>query len=123
MIVFLATCPLLVVLALAFILRPLRHPDNAGPASSETEANLAVYRRQLSELESDLRDRMVTAEQFLQDREELEARLIDDLPTESRQAGDGSALGTSRLVYLLACGLPVAAVLLYLALGAPASLL
>jgi cytochrome c-type biogenesis protein CcmH len=123
-IVFLATCALLVVLALAFILPPLRHPDRAAPASSESEAeaNLAVYRRQLSELESELRDRMVTTEQFLQGREELEARLIDDLPKESRQARDGSGPGSSTLMYLLACGLPVVAVLLYLALGAPASL-
>jgi cytochrome c-type biogenesis protein CcmH len=121
-IVFLAFGALLVVLALAFILPPLRHPDRVGPASSETEANLAVYRRQLSELKSDLRDRIITAEQFVRDREELEARLIGDLPEESRQVGDGSAPGSDALVYLLAGGLPVVAVLLYLALGAPASL-
>jgi cytochrome c-type biogenesis protein CcmH len=83
-IVFPVICALLIVLALAFILPPLRHPDRIAAASTTTEANVAVYRRQLAEMESDLRHRIITNEQFLRDREELEQRLIVDLPKDSR---------------------------------------
>jgi cytochrome c-type biogenesis protein CcmH len=84
MIVFPVICALLIVLALVFILPPLRHPDRIAAASTTTEANVAVYRRQLAEMESDLRYRIITNEQFLRDREELEQRLIVDLPKDSR---------------------------------------
>jgi cytochrome c-type biogenesis protein CcmH len=116
-------CSLLIVLALAFILPPLRHPHRIA-ATSTTEANVAVYRGQLAELESDLRDRIITNEQFDGDREELETRMIVDLPEESRASRKARrAHGSDMLIYALAVGVPLTAVLLYLALGTPPSLL
>lgn len=53
------------------------HPERIGGATMD--ANLAVYRRQLAEMEADLRDGIITNEQFLCDREELEQRVIVDL--------------------------------------------
>jgi len=123
MIVFGLICSLLIVLALAFILPPLRHPDRIAAASTAIEANVAVYRGQLAEIESDLRHRIITKEQFARDREELEERLIVDLHNESRASGkEGPALGPDVLIYGLAVGVPLTAVLLYLALGTPPSL-
>lgn len=120
MILFSVICGLLIVLALAFILPPLRHPDRIAAASTTTEANVAIYRRQLSEMESDLRDGTITNEQFVRDREELEQRLIVDLPKDSRASRkEQSAFSSAMLVYVLAVGLPVTAILLYLALGTP----
>ena len=89
-------------------------------ASSASEANVAVYRRQLVELESDLRHQTITNEQFLQDREEIEQRLVVDLAKQPRGSRKETAGFSSRmLVYTLAIGLPSAAIVLYLALGTP----
>jgi cytochrome c-type biogenesis protein CcmH len=121
-IAFSVICALLIVLALAFILRPLRHPGRMV-AGGMAEANVAVYRRQLVEMQSDLRNRIITNEQFERDREELEQRLTLDLPRHSRaDRGETPASGPGMLVYALAVGLPLAAMLLYLSLGAPSSL-
>lgn len=124
MIVFPVICALLIALALASILPPLRHPDRIATTSTTTEANVAVYRGELAEMESDLRHRIMTNEQFVLDREELEKRLIVDLPKESRASRkEGPAPGSDILIYGLAVGVPLTAILLYLALGTPLSLL
>ena len=122
MIVFAMICALLIVLALVFIVTPLRHPDRMGSARTVTEANVAVYRRQFAEMQSALRQQLITNEEFLQDREELERRLIVDLPHESharrspRQEG-----GSGVLIAALVTGVPLSAILLYLLLGTPSS--
>lgn len=124
MIVFGVICSLLIVLALASILPPLRHPDRIAATSTRTEANVAVYRGQLAEIESDLRHRIITTEQFVLDREELEKRLIVDVPKESHASRkERPALGSDMLIYGLAVGVPLTAILLYLALGTTPSLL
>ena len=118
MIVFSVICALLTLLALAFILPPLRHPDRVPAASTIAEANMAVFRRQLAEMESELRHQTITNDQFLNDREELEQRVIAELPKESRAIRkERPAFRSDMLIYGLAVGLPLTAVLLYLALG------
>jgi cytochrome c-type biogenesis protein CcmH len=73
--------------------RPLSASDRArarrllqARRKEEKDANVAVYRRQLDDMESDLRQGLITNEQFLEDREELEQRLILDLPRDSLAA-------------------------------------
>ena len=120
MIVFSVICALLILLALAFILPPLRHPGRLTPASTIAEAHVAVFRCQLAELESDLRDQIIANEQFLSEREELEQRVIAELPKESRAIREERpAFRSKMLMYGLVVGLPLTAVLLYLALGTP----
>ena len=84
MIVFSVICALLILMGLGFILPPLRHPNRLRTVKTVAEANAAVYRRQVTELESDLRHGLITRAQFERDREELEARAVVDLPKESR---------------------------------------
>lgn len=119
MILFWLICAGLVAIALAFVLPPLleRAPKDSGEDESK-EANLDVYRDQLSELDADLRNGIVSPEQFQQDREEIERRLLDDLATvdegsknETKRAAD------RRPVYAIALGIPVIAVALYLVVG------
>ena len=114
---FTAICAALVVLALGTVLPPLLRPDPILAGHSASSANLAVYRRQLAELESDLRAGIIARDQFMLDRDELEQRLAVDLGYESFVIGkERPALG---LVGVLAVGLPLSAIALYLALGAP----
>ena len=123
MIVFSIICALLILLALAFLVSPLRHPGRFTAASTIAEANVAVFRRQLSEMESDLRRQTITSEQFLSDREELERRVIAELPKESRAIRkERPDSKFDMLIYGLAVGLPLTALLLYLTLGTPSLL-
>ena len=55
MIVFSVICALLILVGLGFILPPLRLPNRLTALKSMAEANAAVYRRHITELESDLR--------------------------------------------------------------------
>ena len=124
MIVFSVICALLILVGLGFILPPLRHPNRLTPVKTMAEANAAVYRRQVTELESDLRYGLTTSAQFERDREELEARAVVDLPKESRAIkNEQRTVGSGTLVFCLVTGLPLAAIILYLALGAPAAIL
>jgi cytochrome c-type biogenesis protein CcmH len=118
--VFWVICGLLIALALAFVLPPLRHRDRVAGAITTTDASVAVYRRQLAEMESDRRHGLVTNEQFVEDREELEQRLAVDLRDDSLRAATPSSDPEAGAIYhWLALVLPLTAILFYLLLGTP----
>jgi len=88
MMLFWLICAVLVAIALAFVLPTLLQPVAGGETgktgdtdNGKTEANLDVYRDQLSELEADLRNGLISSEQYQQDREGIERRLLEDVPT------------------------------------------
>ena len=81
MILFWVICAVLILIALAFVLPPALQQSEEADVKSDDErkqANIAVYRDQLSELEADLRNGIVAEEQYAQDREEIERRLLED---------------------------------------------
>ena len=81
MMLFWLSCAALVAVALAFVLPPLLQQVAAGAADrGKTEANLDVYRDQLSELEADLRNGLTSPEQYQEDRDGIERRLLEDVP-------------------------------------------
>jgi len=119
MILFWLLCAGMVAIALAFVLPPLleRAPKNA--ADGKKEANLEIYRDQLSELEADLRNGIISPEQYQQDRDEIERRLLDDvaLADELTQTKTKSMASGRGPAYAVTLGVPVIAVALYLLLG------
>jgi cytochrome c-type biogenesis protein CcmH len=120
MILFWLICAGLVAIALAFVLPPLLQgaTKDAG-ADEKKEANLEIYRDQLSELEADLRNGIIGPEQYQQDRDEIERRLLDDISTADELSQTKTKQVASRRgpVYAIALGIPVIAVSLYLLLG------
>jgi cytochrome c-type biogenesis protein CcmH len=119
MIVFGLLCAGLIIVALLFILPPLMQPEVKDHSAEVRAANLAVFRDQLRELESDLSNGIIGKEQYEQDREEIERRLLADV-SEEKQATKPlkkSSLSSRQLAYLLAIAMPIAAVLLYLKVG------
>jgi cytochrome c-type biogenesis protein CcmH len=124
MIVFWLVCAVFVAIALAFVLPPLLQASGKkADTTGEKEANIAVYRDQISELEADLANGIVSREQYRQDREEIERRLLDDVdssgdalskPPQAAREGRGA-------VYTVALGLPILAVALYLRIGNPSA--
>jgi len=122
-ILFWVICALLIVIALAFVLPPLlQRSDEAEIVSDEErkQANIAVYRDQLSELEADLRNGIIAEEQYTQDREEIERRLLEDTATTRSKTTRGVPAVTGRsTAYLLGIGLPLIAIVFYMKVGDP----
>lgn len=116
--VFWLVCAVMILVALAFVLQPLWQGDDQSNAGEVREANVAVYRDQLRELESELHNGMVSKEQYDQDREEIERRLLQDLSADPG-AGKQSkpALTDRNLAYVLGLALPLVAVVFYLPLA------
>jgi cytochrome c-type biogenesis protein CcmH len=120
MMVFWLICGVFVAIALAFVLPPLLQvAHNETDEPDKEEANIDVYRDQLSELQADLNNGIVSSEQYRQDRDEIEARLLADvsaaekpLPLKSKTAA--SARGPA---YAIALALPVVATALYFLVG------
>ena len=118
MILFWIICALLAVIALAFIL-PTLLEGGKNTADGEDEANIEVYRDQISELEADVRNGIVAPEQYQVEREELDRRLLSDVshtnaPLKKSPKQTTAARG---ILYAVALGIPVAAVLIYLQIG------
>ena len=115
MTLFWVICAAFILFALAFILPPILQRSDESERESEDErrnANIAVYRDQLAELEADLRNGIISQEQYAQDREEIERRLLDDTSAVKTKPKTVSASARST-AYAIALGLPVAAIVFY----------
>jgi cytochrome c-type biogenesis protein CcmH len=121
-ILFWVICALLIVIALAFVLPPfLQRSDDSNVASDEgrKQANIAVYRDQLSELEADRRNGIIAEEQYAQDREEIERRLLEDTTTIRSKKSAAAPISARSTAYLLGLGLPLVAIVFYMKVGEP----
>ena len=119
MTLFVVLGALLVAAALLFIVPPLARRVSRAGASPEA-VNVAVYRDQLREIESDVRSGTLAPDQHDRARAEIEARLAADLAkSETRTEGSGSAWGAA---LALGLALPVCALAIYLTVGTPAAL-
>jgi cytochrome c-type biogenesis protein CcmH len=95
-ILFWVICAAMILIALLFVLPPvLQHSEESALKAEEArkQANIAVYRDQLTELKADLRNGLVSEEHYAQDREEIERRLLEDtMRTENTAAVAPSVL-------------------------------
>lgn len=113
---------LLALGALLFVLPPLLGKDGArGRPLSRDEANLAVLRDQLRELEVDLARGGIGPQQYELARGELEVRVLEDV---GGAVAPGEAPRPAARAAPLAVGLavPVLALALYFAVGNPQAL-
>jgi cytochrome c-type biogenesis protein CcmH len=120
-ILFWIICAGFILLALGFILPPLLQHSEESDRETEEErkqANIAVYRDQLSELQADLQNGIVSEEQYAQDREEIERRLLEDTAGSKSKDKPSPAHASARsTAYALGIGLPLVAVIFYLNVG------
>lgn len=112
---------LFVVLALAFILPPLLRKKTAASQPGRRDINIAVYREQMKEMETERGNGLLPEEQFQTARQELETRLAEDALV-AEAASPPVSTGNRKLGFFLAAVLPIAAFGLYAWLGNPASL-
>jgi len=131
MMLFWFVCAVLIVIAFAFVLPTALQRNDKAPSTIADErkvANIAVYRGQLSELETDLQNGITSQEQYAQDRDEIERRLLEDTSTATATpaAAPRNRVKASRpdrtTAYAIAFALPLAAVVFYLQVGNPQSI-
>lgn len=116
MIAFVVIAAVMVAAALAWILVPLLR-GAAGTGVAREASNVAILRDQLLELEADLGTGVVQREQYEQARRELESRVLEE---SKAQAGSSASVPSSASAWtaaIVAGSLPLAALLIYVALG------
>ena len=121
MILFWVICSVMVLIAFAFVLPPLLATSKEKPREESAEANVSVYRDQLSELEADLRNGIIAQDQYQQDRDSIERRMLEDVSAvnESATTNPPAAAADRRPAYAVAVAIPVIAIALYLQIGNP----
>ncbi|HSU77744.1 MAG TPA: c-type cytochrome biogenesis protein CcmI [Burkholderiales bacterium] len=118
MIVFWLIAAALAAAALLAVLRPLLGRRGGGTLSRR-EANIAIYRDELRELDADLAAGTLARADYERSRLELEARLLEDVAADEPAPHPGGR----RAALAVGIALPVVALLAYLAAGSPAALL
>jgi cytochrome c-type biogenesis protein CcmH len=122
MILFWLICVLLIVIALAFVLPPLLQSENEAEKTTSDldrkQANIAIYRDQLDELKDELQNGLVSEQQYEEDSEEIQRRLLDDVYT-SQKPSSTQNIKDKRPAYIVAAALPLIAVVFYLQVGTP----
>jgi cytochrome c-type biogenesis protein CcmH len=123
MIFFWLLCALFIVIAFAFILPPLLQTTATANDATTSEGNVLVYRDQIDELDADLRNGIVSEEQYQLDRKEIEARLLEDVtPADTTRKVAPKQSPARTVIYSVALGFPIAAVLIYLQIGNQAAI-
>lgn len=112
---FLIAAAILVAVTLLLLLPPLLKQRASGTEASRNAINAGIYRDQLAELERDFASGSLNQADYEEGRRELQRRLLED-------AGGEGAAGVRpqparRSALLIGLALPIAAALLYFALG------
>lgn len=114
-----------IVTALLFIVPTLIRNRDIQQANLEHDAvNITVYRDQLTELENDLRNDILTQEQYDKSKQELQQRMLQDIPDKEKHSISKTKKAHNIAISIfISLTLPLAAVSLYLAVGETRGLL
>lgn len=120
MLTFWIIAALFILLALWFVLPPLLQKTGINQGDDMRAANVLIYRDQFQEMESDLKNGLMSEEQYQQDKEELERRLLEDVKV--TDSGSSPSPATRRFAYGVATTIPVGVIAFYLTVGNPRAL-
>ena len=104
--------------ALAYVLRPLIRRAR-GQVVKRSDANVAIYKDQLRELDAELAAGTLTPEDHSRARLELEARLLEDVPAVEVER---ASAGGRRAALVVGIAVPILAVAIYFVTGTPRAL-
>lgn len=111
-------CALLLVIALLFVVLPLWRSTVQTKLVQRDAANLEIFRDQIAEMDTDLRNGLLTPELYEQGKLELQARLLDEVKNPEGTGSNLTVLNSQKAVALvLVVIIPLAAVGLYSKLG------
>lgn len=112
---------ILIVVALLFIVPTLlmKGKKEEEERVERDAVNITVYRDQLTELEKDLENDILTQDQYNQSKQELQQRMLQDIPEEQTDAAVKSPNKIANIAVstLIIMALPISAIYLYLEIG------
>jgi len=114
---FLVVAVIFVAIALAWILPPLLRREKVENATSAEASNLAILQDGLTELERDLRNGTLPAQQYLSARQDLERRVLEEARVVAPR--QPQAAHARWIAVAFAIAIPLCAAALYWQLGAP----
>src|SRR5258706_7948270 len=121
MLTFWIIVAIFILFALWFVLPPLLEKTGADKSDDLRAANVLIYQDQLKEMEADLKNGLIGEEQYQQDKEELERRLLEDI----HAPGSTSSLsprGMRKFAYGVGMAIPIGVIALYFVIGNPQGL-
>src|SRR6266403_3374574 len=107
MLTFWIIAGLMMLFALWFVLPPLLQKASDDKSDERRAANFLIYKDQLKEMEADLKNGLMSEEQYQQDREELERRLLEDVKTAVPHPTAGAAASSRKFAYGVGLFIPV----------------
>jgi cytochrome c-type biogenesis protein CcmH len=123
MTLFILFAALLVIIPLAYVLLPLWRGAKGAPTSAERkEANLAIFRDQLAELEREKEEGGLAEVDFEQAQRELRRRLLEEIPADSDDTVAAVAGSSRKTALVIALLVPLLAAGTYLLIGKPQAL-
>jgi len=112
---------LFILFALWFVLPPLLQKASDNGSDDLRAANVLIYKDQLKEMETDLKNGLISESQYQQDKEELERRLLDDVNAPSSDLSS-SKTATRKLAYGVGMFIPIGVIGFYFLIGNPQGL-
>lgn len=112
---FIILAALLLIAVVVLLVTPLWRSPRVAHCTDQRETNLAIFRDQLAEIEREKHAGTLAEADFEQARQELQRRLLDELPT--AEEAPAHAPGERKTALTLLIVLPLAATLLYALLG------
>ncbi|WP_412478637.1 c-type cytochrome biogenesis protein CcmI [Azonexus sp. IMCC34839] len=114
---------LLVAVVAAFIVPPLwRKPRQNASNAERKQANLAIFRDQLAELDRELAEGSLSEADHAQAKAELQRRLLEEVDSDETGGNVASAAPSRKLAITLVVLLPILGLLGYGVLGNPRAL-
>ena len=119
MTLFWIICAALLIVAILFVALPLWRGSTKSNSVVRDAANLEILRDQITEMDADLKNGLLTAELHEQGKRELQSRVLEEVGGE-QVATSATVPGRSKtLAMVLSVLLPLAAVGLYMKIGNP----
>lgn len=129
---FIVSAIILLLVVVAILVRPIWRSHPAASVGGAGEANLAILRDQLAELERERQEGTLDAQSFAESYKELQRRLLDEVDVTGRvtvspgastsDLSGASPSSSRRTVFALLLLLPLLALLGYALLGNPRAL-
>lgn len=121
MLTFWIIAALFMLLALWFVLPPLLQKTGNDNTVERRAANVLIYKDQFKEMEADLKNGLMSEEQYQQDKDELERRLLEDVKVTDPESPSPSP-ATRKFAYGVATAIPIGVIAFYLVVGNPKAL-
>ena len=116
MLTFWIIVALFILFALWFVLPPLLEKSGASKGDDLRAANVLIYQDQFKEMETDLKNGLMSEEQYQLDKEELERRLLEDINAPSSDLSSSQAT-TRKFAYGVGLAIPIGVIAFYLVVG------